>query len=282
MPFKPPLVAGDKLWTQAKEGIAIDTVVLNPLPALPPVGTDGQIVCLDTDGSFWRWAGGTWVPLAGAGSVTAEDVTYVNAAYPGIANVKQALDQLLYVSLTVPSFTNDVGTVEIGTTVTAVNFNWSYNKAVVSQTFNASPIAFALRALGLTGLSLTSDTTYTVVGNDGTQNASRSTSVLFRNKRFWGVSATPTPTGPFIDTLSSSEFATSRNQSRTFNCAAQYIYVAWPSSFGNPTFTVNGLLNTGFQKTTVSYTNSSGHTSNYDVWRSGNLLTGSGFQVVIS
>lgn len=52
------------------------------------------------------------------------------------------------------------------------------------------------------------------------------------------------------------------------NGAGQYLVFAWPSTYGAPSFTVNGLPNTAFTKigSGVSHTNMYGYTTNYDVW----------------
>jgi hypothetical protein len=211
---------------------------------------------------------------------------YTNPAYPGIATVDDALDQLLYTALAVTSFNNNIGTVEVGATVNNVNLSWGYNKAVVSQSITPVPGSLPIgdRSAALTGLGLTADTTFTVTANDGANSANRSTAVLFRNKRFWGVSAVATPPGgTFIDTLGNSEFGTSRNQSRVFNGGGQYLYFAWPVSFGvNPTFVVNGLPVSGWIATTVTYVNSQGYSSSYIIFRSQFPQAGSGIQVVVS
>ena len=50
---------------------------------------------------------------------------------------------------------------------------------------------------------------------------------------------------------------------------------AIPSSFGTPTFNVGGF-DGGFKKLeTLSFTNASGHTQNYDIWVSVNAGLGS-------
>jgi hypothetical protein len=52
------------------------------------------------------------------------------------------------------------------------------------------------------------------------------------------------------------------------NGNSQYLVFAWPSSYGTPTFTVNGQPFTSVSKigNGVSHTNMHGYTSNYDVW----------------
>jgi hypothetical protein len=48
----------------------------------------------------------------------------------------------------------------------------------------------------------------------------------------------------------------------------QYLCWAFPTSFGTPKFTVNGLQNTAFTKinSSYSYTNIYEYSVNYDVW----------------
>ncbi|BBL73228.1 hypothetical protein [Methylomagnum ishizawai] len=215
-------------------------------------------------------------------TIAADRVAYANDGHPGIANVQQALDTLLYVAPQA-SITNSVGTVEIGSTVAAVTLDWTVNKTVIGQSIAApgpGAIDPALRTLALSGLHLTADTTFTLAVDDGTHTASVATPVLFRHRRRWGVSAQAVPDAALIDALAGAEFAAGRTQSRSFSPSGQYVYFAWPSSFGTPTFLVNGLLNTAWVKTTVGYTNPSGYTANFDVYRSQFLQSG-GQQVVV-
>jgi hypothetical protein len=107
------------------------------------------------------------------------------------------------------------------------------------------------------------------------------TSITFDNKYYWGVSSTPSPlTNAEIIALSS-QFATSRNLSVMLTAAAQYIYFAYPAAWGTATFTVNGLLNTAWTLTVISFTNASGYNSSYNLYQSNNLLTGT-YQIVVS
>ena len=56
--------------------------------------------------------------------------------------------------------------------------------------------------------------------------------------------------------------------------SGQYVYFAYPSSFGVATFTVNGLLNTDWSLTTRAFVNASGYSEPFHIYRSNNLLTG--------
>lgn len=200
------------------------------------------------------------------------------------ASIEARLDALEYVAPDVYSLANSVGTVEIGSTVASVNLTWSVNKTVTSESISApgpGSIDPTLRAYNVTGLTLNADQSFTVTVGDGTNADAATTTVYFQHRRRWGTSATDTPDSALIDALAGEEFATSRSQSRSMSPSAAYLYFAWPSSFGAPTFTVNGLPVSGWVKTTISYTNPSGNTTNFDVYRSEFALTGT-FSVVVS
>lgn len=216
-------------------------------------------------------------------NIEPHEIPYDNPAYPGMANLQDAMDTLLYFDPTV-TITNNIGTVEIGTTISAVNLNWTVNKVnILSQTMNQgiNGLSAAQRSYSVTSANITSDTTYTITVNDGTKSASGSTSVLFRHKRYWGVSSNTSLSNANILALSS-ELASNRTQSRTFNCSNQYIYFVWPTSFGNPIFNVNGLTNDAWVKTTISFTNSQGNTSSFDVYRSQYAQNGTGITISVS
>lgn len=174
------------------------------------------------------------------------------------------------------------GTYERGQSITSRSLTWTVSKALASQSLpGAGALDPADRATTIAG-PITSDTTWTLTATATSgESATASTSLLFRHRRRWGTSATATPDTGLIDALASTEFATSRAQSRTMSPSAEYLYFAWPASFGTPTFTVNGLAVTGWVQTTISYTNPSGDTTSFDVWRSPYPISGT-FAVVVT
>jgi len=89
-----------------------------------------------------------------------------------------------------------------------------------------------------------------------------------QNKRYWGLSSSATITDSQIRALSS-ELATSRLQTRNdFNPNGQYIYFAYPVSFGLATIKFNGYIATSsFQLTTRNFTNAYGYTESYYIYR---------------
>lgn len=208
---------------------------------------------------------------------------YHNPDYPLLTTTQLALNYLLYVPPQILGLVNSIGTVEIGSTVSAVNLSWGLNKVMTALLLQGSPITPTLTAISLSGLALVSDTTYTLTASDGTNTTSAGTTVAFRARRWWGSSPLAALTSADILTLGSSEFAASRGQSRSMSATAAYLWFAWPSSFGGPaSFVVNGLPSSGWVRSVVSHTNASGFTANYDVYRSLFLQNGSGIAVTVS
>jgi hypothetical protein len=213
--------------------------------------------------------------------VNSSSVPYCHSVdYP---TVEAVLDYLLYKALQVLSFTNSVGTVEIGSTVTSVDLNWAYNKDVTDQSIDQGigTLDVALRTYSDSG-SWTTDRTYTLSATDGTTPTSAQTSILFRQKRYWGPNASTSLDDSQVIALANSEFSETRVKSMfEIACSAQYIYYAYPASFGAATFTVNGLLNTAWTLVTRDFVNASGYTESYNIYRSDNLLTGF-YQIVVT
>lgn len=210
--------------------------------------------------------------VGGEGGVggTAAEVAY-NATYP---TVQAALDALLYVPPDISSLTNNVGTVEIGSTVSAVALSWVLNKVMASLQLNQGIGLIDPAAVNYSFTTpFTSNLTFTVTASDGLRTDVASTTVAFSHKRYWGVSANESLVDAGILALSS-EFSSARAQSRSLSAAGQYLYFAYPAAWGQSTFTINGLPNTAWTLTTRNFLNASGHLASFNFYRSNNLLTG--------
>lgn len=212
--------------------------------------------------------------------VTADQVEYING---DIKTVKEALDQLLYISPDITSFTGG-GTYEKGSTINSINLSWTLNKEVTSQSINQGigDLDISLRKYDISEANLTEDTTYTLTVSDGKNSDKANTSVLFRQKRYWGVSTETSLTNEQILALSQ-EFSTSRNQNRTFDCSGgKYFYFVIPTQYCNGIrFKVGGLSFTGMEETPIQLTNASGYVASYNVYRCSNIQTGSAINVEV-
>ena len=211
--------------------------------------------------------------LPGDGLLSSEMVQYSTANDENITSVKDALDKLLYTNLTISLNANVPTTLEKGRVVDEVVFNWNYNKKVVSQSFNGESLGKDVRSYTY-NTSFDTNKTFVLSANDGTNNFNKNISFNFLNGRYWGVSNSNTYDSNFIKSLSK-ELASSRGKTFTVNCeSGQHIFYCIPSSFGTPTFTVGGFSG-GFNKIqTIQFTNASGFTESYDIWKSTNSNLG--------
>ena len=152
--------------------------------------------------------------------------------------------------------------------------------------------------------------TFTMVVGDDSTTTTISTSFDWMNKIYWGsldltsisnpnlteepiLAPSITINSSIILGLTGAGIGTGNTLSKikdntytNINGSGGYLLFAWPSSVANatsPTFTVNGLLNTGFTnlKTGWSFTNIYGVVTNYEVWIS-NTAQNSPLNIIIS
>lgn len=196
------------------------------------------------------------------------------------------------------NFTITPSVAEIGSSVVGAVFNWSVVQTPDSQSITPliGPIPNNLLTYTYSG-SITSDTTFTLTNVVGSNTSTKNASIAFRRKRYWFASTNDDfANGPktYADLLLDSgfsskpvsereEFATSRQTTKTFDATGgRYLYIMFPESFG----TVSPQLQVGPFPVTLSYvniipfTNQSGHTENYYVYRT-NLQTGSSITVQV-
>lgn len=219
-----------------------------------------------------------------SGSADADDIDYTNSSYSSWASVKDALDELSYVAISVASIQNDAegtqkstSTLEEGQTLTSVTVQWGLNKSAVSLELTdvaSGDIVPGDTSYEFTSISISSDKTWTLQVTDsdgGTDSAS--TSLQFKRKMHWGNYSGSTIDSAGILSLSNNSFATVFDKSFYASPSGQYIWFAYPASFGDVnSVKLNGVVN-DFTKTTVSHTNASGDTVDYYAYRSPNNMT---------
>jgi len=194
----------------------------------------------------------------------------------GLNTVQDALDTLLAPSLVINSFNISVNTLmEIGITVNWCDFTWSYNKNnIVSQRINdielgENVVEYRYKT------PFNTNKTFTLVANDGRDEKTKSITVQFCNRVFYGVSLVPEVyDSTFLNTLNST-LQTSRNKTIQVNpLTNQYIYYSIPTKYGECVFSVNGFIG-GFEKVaTISHTNSYGYKEDYVIYKSDNQNLG--------
>jgi hypothetical protein len=242
-------------------------------------------------------------------NVSATNVIYSNELdfgsleRPSLTGIKQALNSFLYVSPAL-SYVRINGsssqTLEVGQALTTPAITWNSNKLepqAVSQymltlgngststgnfTFSSfnDPNTYNITTIGGTATQQTSSWSVRVTDWAGAQ-ATGTASANWRYRVYFGVTSSATPNSTDILNGVTSEtnrpLAISRTGlgAKTVSPTNQYFYVAYPQRFGiTSTIRVNGLNFTDFTQQSIgTFTNASGGTDSYYVYRSNNLLT---------
>lgn len=174
----------------------------------------------------------------GSGSGIASDVAYDNTALADVDNVAEALDMIIseiyYVAPRITSFTATPagGVFEVGTTITAPMFNWSYNKAITSQTLtNCTLSSTAIRTTSYMS-DITTDKSFTLQASDGKNTVQNTISYKFVHPYYVGVLNTNTPTESDIVGLTK-KVEVKGNKTLGFSTSQSYMAFAYPSSYGD-------------------------------------------------
>jgi hypothetical protein len=203
--------------------------------------------------------------------------------------LQQLFDDMFY-PYTAPSCSISASNTprELGSS-NAVTLSWSATKAklnIVTITVDGTPVVPTNVAVqtGTKNTTATQNTfsTFSMSVSDGTSTINSSTSVTWLNAVYWGKTSNfSLPSMTIVGTQPAwadgagvgsgkSLSSTKSGSYNGINGAGQYLVFAWPTSFGTPTFTINGLPNTAFTKlgNAISFTNMHGYVNTYDVWLS--------------
>lgn len=201
---------------------------------------------------------------------------------------RQLIDDLAYTAIAFVSASATNATNEIGSTVTETVITWSFNKKPKTQTIKfgsevAEVLDKSIRSKTYSGKTITSNTSIVITATDERDaQASRTLNITFQPRAYWGV-AQNKEIYDSADILALSGSALTSTRTRNINVNAgegEHIIYAIPSKFGTPTFKINGFEG-GFVKVgTINFTNASGYSQNYDVYKSVNPNLGS-TQVVV-
>lgn len=201
----------------------------------------------------------------------------------GIKTLPDALNELnrdlQYIPIEILAFSNNIGVAEKGSTLNELTLKWQLNKDPETILMNGQVRADlkTLRSLTLKDMALTADKTFMLqVRDEKGKTARKNTSVVFQNGVYYGVSEIPEEVNnTFILSLSRSLQGSRTKTFSTTSTEGQYVWYAFPSRYGTPVFNAGGF-DGGFTKAaSISFTNASGYTEEYAVYRSdnGNLGT---------
>lgn len=230
--------------------------------AISPLATKTQLNSASNVLNSAIWLSGSNVTVKGGTGITVSTVGTTNTV------------SLYYA----PSMTlgNNQNVLEIGTAVTSTYLSWTLNSgSITSQSLDNGIGALSTGTRNYTyGTGYPTDRTFVLSYSDGVTPGTSSSSVYFWHKRYWGMSASASLDSAGVIALSS-ELSTGLAKGAFYvSPSAQSIYYCYPASWGTAAFTVNNLPNTAWTLTTLSFTNASGNTTTYNVYRSDALLTG--------
>lgn len=175
-------------------------------------------------GKLLYWGNDAWEPFL---LVDAIEIPYETEEDESISTVQEALDKLLYVFPKISSFTlKQAGTYENGSTISTLDFSWSYNKKLIrEQKLNDIAIPPTIRQAKL-NRDIKTNTTFVLWGSDGTNSVSSSTSIRFVNYMYYGTQdADGTP-------LKRSKLNPSVGGLTVVANAEEYIWIFLPKSSG--------------------------------------------------
>ena len=180
-------------------------------------------------------------------------------------DIRARLDALEYKNIVINSFSAAPPVSELGSSQT-ITLAWTLNKQATNQNINGSPVTGNTKQY--TGV--TTGTTYTLNVSDGQTSASRSVSVSFANRIYYGAAADLTTVTALTSLLSN-------DPERTITVTAgagEYIIYAIPARLGDVTFFVSGFEGGFEDPVEQALTNASGYQETYKVYRSTNANLG--------
>lgn len=189
-----------------------------------------------------------------------------------LALIEANVADLMYEPIKITSFTKNTGTTELGDTVDDVTLTWEISKTPVSLTLDGESLDPETTSLALTGLGLTTEKKWTLTAADE-RGATDSRTVIqgFNNRAFYGAAAEPeTVDSAFLLSLASILTGTRKRTVTVDAPDGQYIWYAIPARLGACAFKVGGFDGGFGLAATFDFTNASGYTEAYYVYRSDN------------
>jgi hypothetical protein len=181
-------------------------------------------------------------------------------------------------------FKNNINVAEKGAVIHDLVLSWEIDDTVEFkiQTIDngIGTIDNEARVKELTTANILEDTTWTLIHQNGRHKATNKTSLVFRNKIYWGKSTYDSVSEIEIKKLDN-VLRADRHTVCNFNCSSDYIYIAIPRSMGIPKFVAYELWMADWNVTSLPMTNIHGQTEIYNIYRSENKQNGSNISIAI-
>lgn len=239
---------------QQAEVIASDTGSHTDPQTSETVANAGRYSAFGTGAGQWTW-------------VEASGFTALDARLAALETVS------------IDSLTVEGGAVyELGESVTPT-LDWTLGGPGSVTAQEVSGAAVAPGTLSWTApAAITADTPYTLTVTDASdRDVSRSVTVDFRNRVFWGASDSLVTDSAGVLALDGGGSALATARARSFAVTtegAQYVYYAYPAAWGAPGEVSAYGFPTSVTVTTISLTTAAGHTEEYQLLRLDQAQTG--------
>ena len=189
------------------------------------------------------------------------------------------IGDMVYEPISITSFSHNVKDQERGTTVTNVTLSWEINKTPTILTLDGESISVDLTSHTVDNLSITwnNNKIWTLTAIDSAGNKStKTTSITFANGIYYGASTMPNEYNSNFILGLTKKLRNNKLSSFTVDAGEnQYIYYCLPTRLGECTFSVGGFTGGFTLSDTISFTNASGYTEDYYIYRSDKANLGS-------
>lgn len=247
----------------------VDTNISGKVSTAQGIANEGKILQVNDEGNL------ALVDPSSMGN-DASDVSYENASYPTLDNVKKALDNLIskvyYEKIVISSLSVSPSSTiyEIGNEISELQFTWVLNKSPITQTFNGTSLNDDVRSY-VYDTPFSTNKSFKLVVSDGTESAEKSINIQFQRKIYWGNSSTVSDfDSAFILNLPSAKFSSTNRGTFSGTCGSgDYFYICYPSTMSTITsFWISGFEYEVEDCGVISFTNASGNSSSYRITRS--------------
>lgn len=199
-------------------------------------------------------------------------------------SIKARLVELEYVKIAISSFTSSVTVAEMGSSTNNIVLSWNLNKTPKTLKIDNDTLTATKTGTRTITTPVTATKSWKLTATDEKNATATATATLnVYNGVYYGVAASRSAyDSAFVKSLASKTLTGSKGRTITLSIGAnQYAYYCVPSRLGTCNFNVGGF-DGGFSKVaTISFTNPSNYTENYDIYRSDNANLGS-TRIVVS
>ncbi len=193
-----------------------------------------------------------------------------------LAVLEAAVSDLNYEAIEITSFAVSPNTAEMGSSVAYVSAMWAFNKTPASIKFAGTNYQPTATLSSVTGPFTTNQTWRLEATDERDAIAEKSASLTFLNGVYYGVAAQPTTVNSAFVLNLSKTLRSNKLPSFTANATTgKYIWYCLPKRMGTCSFKVGGFEGGFTLHSTIAFTNASGYTEDYYIYRSDNVSLGS-------